>query len=82
MTMSGMILIEVCDANAACVPELFDLESDYVEVSVLENSCMSHCELCAANPYVFFEGELVHADTTAELLTKIRDLIVAATVEF
>ncbi|MCL6442824.1 MAG: YuzB family protein [Alicyclobacillus sp.] len=68
----GMILIEVCDANEACVPDLFALESEYVDVSVLENACMSECDLCITSPYVFFNGELLQANSAQALLQMIR----------
>ena len=71
----SLVLIEVCDANRACVPELFNLEAENVSVSVIENSCMSECELCAANPYVFLNGEIVSADSLESLLQTVRERV-------
>lgn len=68
----GFILIEVCDANPAARNELFQLESDYPGVTVMENSCMSECELCARSPYVFLNGELIAQESLDELLVQIR----------
>lgn len=69
----GIVLIEVCDGNAACVPELLNLESEFVGVSILENSCMSQCELCAIQPYVFLDGEIISSHSVEELLHVIRE---------
>jgi len=69
----GLILIEVCDANLACSSELFTLEEEYPQVSVLANECMSHCELCRTSPYVFLNGEIIAAPTLNELIQRIRE---------
>ncbi len=68
----GLIIIEVCDANPACSDELYALERDYPGVSVLENMCMSQCELCAEKPYVFLNGEILSADSVPNLLQRVR----------
>lgn len=73
----GFIVIEVCDANPASSAELFQLEEEFPGVSVLETGCMSHCELCARNPYVYVDGELVSADTVSDLLILVRSRIQA-----
>jgi uncharacterized protein YuzB (UPF0349 family) len=72
---AGLIVIEVCDANPACTAELFALEDEYSGVSVLENACMSQCELCAAHPYVFLNGEILYAESVRELLKRVREQI-------
>lgn len=66
------VLIEVCDANPADCPELFALEQEFPGLTVLENACMSQCDLCARFPYVLLDGELVTAPDTAALLHKVR----------
>ncbi|MCL6515744.1 DUF1450 domain-containing protein [Alicyclobacillus sp.] len=68
----GWILVEVCDANPADIPALMQLEEEFPGVTVLENACMSHCELCARTPYVLVDGEPVTAPNTDELLDRIR----------
>ncbi|WP_067933674.1 DUF1450 domain-containing protein [Alicyclobacillus kakegawensis] len=70
--MGGFVLIEVCDANPACVPDLFALETEYPAVSVLETSCLSECELCALQAYVFVNGDIVTADDVPSLLARVR----------
>jgi uncharacterized protein YuzB (UPF0349 family) len=69
---AGLIIVEVCDANPACTDDLFALERDYSGVSVLENMCMSQCDLCAAKPYVFLNGELLAAESVPKLLELVR----------
>lgn len=69
---NGLILIEVCDANAACTEQIYQLEQDYPGVAVLETSCMSECELCATEPYVFLNGEIVREPNPTTLLDTIR----------
>ncbi|KPV43540.1 DUF1450 domain-containing protein [Alicyclobacillus ferrooxydans] len=68
----GFILLEVCDANPAATSELYGLENEYPGLSVMENSCMSECELCAARPYVFLNGELLAASPVEDLMLLIR----------
>lgn len=68
-------MIEVCDANPACVPELFELENEFPGVSVLETSCMSECDVCATSSYVFIDGKLLSADDTNTLLSQLRHRI-------
>ncbi|MCL6625029.1 DUF1450 domain-containing protein [Alicyclobacillus shizuokensis] len=70
--MGGFVLIEVCDANPACVSDLFELETEYPAVSVLETPCLSECELCALQPYVFVNGDIVAGDDVPSLLTQVR----------
>lgn len=70
--MFGWMMVEVCDANPAACKELFDLEEAYPGLSVLETSCMSECELCAARPYVFVNGARMDAPTVDALLQAVR----------
>ncbi|MCL6631281.1 MAG: YuzB family protein [Alicyclobacillus herbarius] len=75
VSIGGFILIEVCDANPACVPELFQLEEAFPGVSVLETSCLSECDLCAERPYVFFNAEIVSAMDVPTLLEEVKTRI-------
>lgn len=61
-------LIEVCEANRASSPELLALAARYPGVSVLENDCMSECDLCSQACYVFLDGAILHASTLPSLL--------------
>lgn len=71
----GLILIEVCDINLACSAELLALENDYPDVSIIENGCMSHCDLCAVSPYVFLNGEIIREETVDKLIVTLRKRI-------
>lgn len=68
----GLLLIEVCDTNPACVPALFELEMEFPGACVLETSCLSQCDLCAAAPYVLLDGEIVTAPVVEDLLAAVR----------
>jgi uncharacterized protein YuzB (UPF0349 family) len=79
----GWTVIEVCDANPACAEALFELESDYPFVSVLETACMSQCDLCARRAYVFLNNEIVDSETVPQLLDMLRHRLaeIAANME-
>lgn len=68
----NLVLVEVCDANQACRPELFSLESQFSSVDIMETNCMSECDLCAHNPYAFVNGELVEAEHPDTLVEKVK----------
>jgi len=73
--MICLTLIEYCDANEANHPLINKLE-ERNGVSVLETQCMSECELCACEPYVFFNGELLSAESLVELVQLIEQRLV------
>jgi len=68
----GLIVVEVCDANAACTEDLFQLEAELEGVSVLETECMSFCDLCATRPYVFVNGDILDSTDVPSLIDLIR----------
>lgn len=73
MLQNNTVLIEVCDANRACIPELFELEREFPYLSILEIPCMSQCELCQTRAFVFLNSNLVDADgNVAQLLECLR----------
>lgn len=37
-----------------------------------EYSCQSHCETCRHSPYAILNGEVIAADSSAELLEKLK----------
>jgi uncharacterized protein YuzB (UPF0349 family) len=37
-----------------------------------EYSCQSHCEKCRLSPYAILNGEFIAADSSAELLKKLK----------
>jgi len=68
----NLVLVEVCDANQACRPELFSLESQFSSVDIMETDCMSQCDLCAERPYAFVNGELLESEHPDTLIEKIK----------
>lgn len=66
----GFILIEVCDANEAA-GVLAEFAIEHPDVVILENECMSHCELCRSAPYALMNGELIVGKTVADLLDQL-----------
>ncbi|RIV17336.1 DUF1450 domain-containing protein [Alicyclobacillaceae bacterium I2511] len=72
LLLPHLLLIEVCDANQACIPELFELEQQFSNLSILETPCMSECEMCQQSAYVLLEGSLINAANVVHLLEDIR----------
>ena len=68
-------MIEVCDINPICLLDIEALETEYHEVTVLKNSCLSNCTICAKNPYAFVDGEIMTAETPEQLLENIKQYI-------
>ncbi|MGM0845589.1 MAG: DUF1450 domain-containing protein [Bacillota bacterium] len=72
----GIVVVEICDGsliNSINLEEI--LESKYPEVSVLENTCLSFCGMCAKRPYAIVNGKRIFARTAEECLKKIEDHI-------
>ncbi|RHW35727.1 DUF1450 domain-containing protein [Neobacillus notoginsengisoli] len=69
----GIVIVDVCMSNSI---NQFDieaiLESEYPEVSVLMNDCLSFCGMCARSPFAIVNGKRVFAKTPEECLDKIR----------
>jgi len=51
------------------------LESEYPEVAVLRNDCLSFCGMCARSPYAIVNGKRIFAKTAEECLVKICERI-------
>ncbi|MFZ0371248.1 Uncharacterized protein YuzB, UPF0349 family [Halobacillus alkaliphilus] len=72
----GVVVVEVCDGNLITELDIEDIiESEYPEVAVLMNECLSFCGMCAVRPYAIVNGTRVFAKTTEEALDKIRTKI-------
>lgn len=78
--MQGLVLIEVCSSNLASVPQLFELEQNYSEVTILENDCQSYCAVCATGPYVLYEGDLLSSDDVPSLIEQLQQRIEQAEI--
>ncbi|UOQ91606.1 YuzB family protein [Halobacillus shinanisalinarum] len=51
------------------------IESEYPDVAVLMNECLSFCGLCAIKPYAIVNGARIFGKTSEEALDKIRKKI-------
>ncbi|WP_044022273.1 DUF1450 domain-containing protein [Bacillus sp. SG-1] len=72
----GIVVVEICDGsliNSINLEEI--LEGKYPEVSVLENTCLSFCGMCAKRPYAIVNGKRIFAKTAEECLIKIEEHI-------
>jgi len=48
------------------------IETEFPEVAVIINSCLSFCGLCANSPYAQVNGKLIHGKTPEQCLNNIR----------
>ncbi|MGP4076733.1 DUF1450 domain-containing protein [Halobacillus sp. K22] len=72
----GVVVVEVCDGNLITELDIEGIiESEYPEVAVLMNECLSFCGMCAVRPYAIVNGTRVFAKTKEEALDKIRTKI-------
>ncbi|WP_085524568.1 DUF1450 domain-containing protein [Tuberibacillus sp. Marseille-P3662] len=74
----GIVVVEVCETsliNLLDVEE--DLESQYPEVAVIKNECLSYCGICRVRPYAMVNGKRVFAKTAEACLDKIKQQIEA-----
>ena len=69
-------LIECCQQNLAKNDQSL-LSDEFINANadVVTYSCMNECNLCARNNYALFEGELVIADSSEELIAKLKEMI-------
>lgn len=69
----GIVVVEICDSN---LMNTFDIEniieSEYPEVAVLINDCLSFCGLCRLKPYALVNNRRIHGKTPEETLEKIK----------
>lgn len=71
-------MVEICAKNVINRLDVEQiLESEYPEVSVLKNECLSLCGLCNIKPFAFVNGQRIFANTTEECLHKIKKRIEA-----
>jgi uncharacterized protein YuzB (UPF0349 family) len=72
----GIVVVEVCDGNLINELDIEGIiESEYPEVAVLMNECLSFCGMCAVRPYALVNNTRVFAKTPEEALEKIRTKI-------
>ncbi|CDQ21436.1 Uncharacterized protein YuzB, UPF0349 family [Halobacillus karajensis] len=69
----GIVVVEVCDSNLINELDIESIiESEYPEVAVLMNDCLSFCGMCALRPYAIVNNHRVFGKTPEEALDKIR----------
>lgn len=72
----GIVVVEVCDGNAITSIDIEEiLETEFPEVAVLTNDCLSFCGLCRVKPYALVNNRRVFGHTPEEALDKIRQAI-------
>jgi uncharacterized protein YuzB (UPF0349 family) len=67
----GIVIVEVCESNFAAALDVESLEDQYDGVSVMRNYCLSYCELCAKQPYMLVNGEIVMGDDLESLMQNV-----------
>lgn len=72
----GIVIVDVCSVNPITTLDIETiLETEFPEVAVVINSCLSFCGLCAKSPYAHVNGKLVHGKTPELCLERIREEI-------
>jgi uncharacterized protein YuzB (UPF0349 family) len=71
----GIVIVEVCDVNPASALELERLEEDFPGTSVIRNSCLSNCTMCATTPFAYVNGELLLHEEREGLWTLIKAMV-------
>lgn len=74
--MMGLVMIEVCEGNELnTVAVEHILESEYPEVAVLTNECLSFCGLCRVRPFALVNNKRIFGKTPEDCLNNIRKAI-------
>lgn len=69
-------MVEICDGNTITILNIEEiLESEFPEVAVLMNDCLSFCGMCALRPYAIVNNKRIFGKTPEECLDKIRKAI-------
>lgn len=72
----GIVMVEICDGNTITILNIEEiLESEFPEVAVLMNDCLSFCGMCALRPYAIVNNKRIFGKTPEECLDKIRKAI-------
>ncbi|WP_077212898.1 DUF1450 domain-containing protein [Bacillus dakarensis] len=72
----GIVVVEICDSsliNELDVEAI--IESQYPDVAVLSNECLSFCGMCAKRPYAIVNGKRIFAKTPEECIELIKEEI-------
>lgn len=69
----GIVIVDVCSANAITSINIEGIiETEFPEVAVIVNQCLSYCGLCAVSPYAHVNGKLIHGKTVDACLDNIK----------
>jgi uncharacterized protein YuzB (UPF0349 family) len=72
----GIIVVEVCDGNLITSVDIEGIiESEFPEVAVLMNECLSFCGLCRVRPFALVNNRRIFGKTPEECLDNIRKAI-------
>lgn len=72
----GIVIVDICASNKITVLDIEGiLESEFPEVAVVMNSCLSFCGLCAISAYAHVNGKIISGKTPELALEKIRQAI-------
>ncbi|HLS67117.1 MAG TPA: DUF1450 domain-containing protein [Pseudogracilibacillus sp.] len=72
----GIVIVDVCSANRLMQLDVEQIiETEFPEVAVIINSCLSFCGLCANSSFAHVNGKLIHGKTPEQCLHNIREQI-------
>lgn len=71
----GIVVVEICDASLINSLNIEELETDYPEVAVLKNDCLSFCGICRLRPYAIVNNKRIFAKTAEQCLLLIKEQI-------
>lgn len=72
----GIVVVEVCDGNILTTLDVEAIiESEFPEVAVLVNDCLTYCGLCQIRPFALVNSKQVFGATPEQCLDKIRETI-------
>lgn len=72
----GIVIVDICSTNRITMLNVEEiLESEFPEVAVVMNDCLSYCGLCAKSSFALVNGKLVHGKTPEQCLDNIRERI-------
>lgn len=72
----GIVVVDVCQSNQMATIDIEEvLETEFPEVAVLINDCLSYCGLCARTCFAQVNGKIIHGKTKEQCLDNIREAI-------
>ncbi|WP_099222803.1 YuzB family protein [Listeria costaricensis] len=69
-------IVEFCVNNLASgAQEVYEALDKDPGIDVIEYDCLTYCDLCATSLFALVDGEVIRAETAADLLEKIYQFI-------